>query len=108
MFCLEFMPLGLRYRINEGISVTEGRMSIDIIVRGITLSLEGLEVDFEFRDLEGSKKFLLTENQTYDVTRNCKLHLPGNTVGKNLEQMTVYFFLDATKKVEFGKKKIYD
>lgn len=99
------MSLGLRYRINEGISVTEGRMSIDIIVRDIILSLEGMEVDFEFRDLEGSKKFLLTENQTYDLTRNCKLHLPGNTVGRNLEQMTIYFLLDATREVEFGKKK---
>ena len=64
------MPLELCYRINEGIIVSENardghQKSVEVIVRDIILLPEGVNVDFELRDLNGNGELRLRENQKY-------------------------------------------
>ena len=126
------MTLGLRYRINEGINVTEDlgdghQKSIDVIVRDIVLFPECVNVDFELRNLNGNSELKsLSEDERYDVTPLCTLHLPRNPLGlsrytlrkilprypltrKSLprkDKVILKFY--ATRAVEFSKRKRYD
>lgn len=124
---MKSMTFVLYYRVNEGIMVSEEMIlkhtgekfqeSIDVIVRNIDLFPEGVKVDFEFRDLNGNSELKsLTENERYDVTPLCTLHLPINPLrGKSQKhplrrskENKVCLKFYAPKTVEFGERKMYD
>lgn len=127
------MPLELCYRINQGIIIFEdiGRghqKSIEVIVRDIVLFPEGVNVDFELRDLNGNSELSLREDERYDVTPSCTLHLPKDPLrGRNSrvtlrrslprypltrksslkgDRVSLKFY--APREVEFGRRKMYD
>ena len=120
------MPLELRYRINEGIPVSEytrdGRplKSIEVIVRDIDLFPEGVKVNFELLDSNGNSELIrLRENERYYVTPSCALHLPVDPLRRNLPRYPlsrkssprkdkVFLKFYAPQEVEFGKRKMYD
>ena len=116
------MVLGLRYRTNEGINVTEDlgnghQESIEVIVREITLFPEGVKVDFELRDLNGDIELRsLREDERYDVTPLCTLHLPRNPLGLSRDTLrrslpredSVFLKFYAPREVEIGQRKMYD
>ena len=125
------MVLGLRYRVNEGINVTEDlgnghQESIEVIVREITLFPEGVKVDFELRDLNGDIELRsLREDERYDVTPLCTLHLPRNPLGLSRDTLrrilpyplikkslprkdSVLLKFYAPREVEIGQRKMYD
>jgi len=110
------MALSLRYRINEGIEFSENtgddhQKSVAVIVRDITLFPEGVSVDFELRDLNGNSKLSLREGERYNVTPNCRLHLPKDPLrGSELsidEDERVFLKFYASREVEFGERRIY-
>ena len=124
------MPLELRYRINEGIKVSEDigkdyEKSIEVIVRDIDLFPEGVKVNFELRDLKGNIELKsLSEDEKYDVTPLCTLHLPkdplrGRSRERNLSrgylgrqnlprEDRVFLKFYAPREVELGQRKMYD
>lgn len=117
------MTLKLNYRVNEGINVTEDlengyRKSVDVIVRNIDLFSEGIKVDFEFRDLNGNSELKsLSEDERYDVTPLCTLHLPKDPLrGRNLSrdpltkqrEDSVFLNFYAPREVELGRRKMYE
>ena len=108
------MPLGLRYRINEGIIVSEdtgdgSQESVEVIVRDIVLFPEGVNVDFELRDLNGNSKLSLCEGERYDVTPHCTLHVPVDPLRRKALSREDRIFLKfyAPREVEFGERRIY-
>jgi len=126
------MGLGLRYRVHEGIKVTEdlkrgGRKIVDVVVRGISKGdpndLEGevskTEVVFELIDGNVSEILTLIEGEEYNVTPRCTLHLPISpikTIPINYmgpihlmksREKRVFLRFSAPRKVNFGDKKIY-
>jgi hypothetical protein len=127
------MPLELRYRVNEGINVTEDlgngyQKSVEVIVRNIDLFPEGVKVDFDLLGLNGCSKLSLREGERYDITPLCTLHLPRDPLrGRSLSRNTlrrslpryplmrkslpredsVFLKFYAPKEVEFGKRKMY-
>ena len=133
------MPLELTYIINEGIQVSEKIISkdtgetfqetIEVIIRDINLFPEGVKVDFEFLDLNGySELKSLSEDERYDVTPLCTLHLPKDPLRGRNSRVTlrrslprypriikrskredkVFLKFYAPEAVEFSKKRMYD
>lgn len=112
------MPLGLRYGINEGISVSENtghghQESIEVIVREIALFPEGVNVDFELRDLNGNRnKLSLSEDDKYDITPLCTLHLTKDPLRRRTGGLPgddrVFLKFYAPREVKFGPRKMYD
>ena len=117
------MVLELRYIINQGIDITEDLGNgyqdyVEVIVRNIDLFPEGLKVDFELRDLNGNSEFLsLSEDERYDVTPLCTLHLPKNPLNlpryplirkRPPREDRVFLKFYAPREVEFGERKMYD
>ena len=102
------MPLSLRYRINEGITVHEnteegGQISVEVIVRNIDLFPEGVNVNFELRNLVGSRSLSLTEDQRYDVTPLCTLKVPRDPL--RIERVFLTFI--APRVVVFSNRRMY-
>lgn len=109
------MSLELRYRINEGIRVSENTIdgnhkSVEVIVRDIALLPKGVNVNFELRDLNGNSELSLLENERYDVTPLCTLHLPKDPLRRRglPEEDRVFLKFYAPREVEFGPRKMYD
>lgn len=111
------MPLILSYHVNEGIRGDEvldsgEKRSFEIIVREITSSQGGVEVDIELRDLNGetgSYNLRLSEDQRYDVTHRCTLHVPKNpfrSLGE-LNQRRVCLVMYAPRCVEFSQRRMH-
>ena len=108
------MTLLLSYRVNEGIRVSEDkgnghRESVEVIVRDIVLFPEGVNVDFELRGLNRNSKLSLCEDEKYDVTHLCTLHLPRNPLKRRslLIEDTVSLKFYAPREVKFGERKMY-
>ena len=129
------MVLELYYIINQGIEVSEEivsedgeryKESVEVIVRNIDLFPEGVKVDFDLLGLNECSKLSLCEDERYDVTPLCTLHLPRNPLGlsryelrkilpryplirKSLPRRSrVILKFYAPKAVEFSEKKMYD
>ena len=126
------MVLGLRYRVNEGINVTEDlrnghQESIEVIVRDIVLFPECVKVKFELLNLNGNSELKsLSEDERYDITPLCTLHLPINPLGLSRDTLrrilpryplirkslpredSVFLKFYAPREVEIGQRKMYD
>ena len=108
------MSLGLRYRINEGIIVSEDRgghqESVEVIVRDITLFPEEVRVGFELRDdLNGNIKLNLGEDEKYDVTPCCTLHVPVNPLRRrgSPSEDRVFLKFYAPRTVDLSERRMY-
>lgn len=113
------MSLKLRYRIDEGINVTEDlgngyKESIEVIVRGIhTLP----DTDPNFKDIinvklelrEGGRRDYVDifEGNYQEISSHCNLYLPRKSFQKIHSMKTVLIELIAPRTVEFGKRKMY-
>ena len=109
------MPLGLSYRINEGMGISEDtgdghQESVEVIVRDVVLFPEGVNVDFELRDFNGSSKLSLCEDEGYNVTPHCILYVPVHPLrgGGLSREDRIFLKFYAPREVEFGKRKRYD
>ena len=99
------MPLRLRYRINEGINITEDRRSIDVIVRDLTFDSINPRVSLELHEDGIIHNVELLLGKAYSVTPNCTLYIPKNK--ERRIRTSVFIQIDATSEVEFGEKREY-
>lgn len=110
------MVLRLCYVLNQGINVKEDledghQKSVEVIVRKIDLFPEGVKVNFELLDLNGNSELIcLREDERYDVTPLCTLHLPKDPLrGRGLSREdSVFLKFYAPREVEIGQRKMYD